>query len=330
MEILTAHAGSYPRVGDTAEEQRLRRAYAERERGEISPEEFERIQDEVTHAAMTEQIAAGLDLVTDGQIRWYDPISHLAGKLEHVTINGLLRFFDTNFYFRQPVVTGRVSRAEGLILEEYRFAKGVVERSVKPVLTGPYTLATSSIRQAGIYATIGSLMEDYARVLGEEVAALAQSGAELIQIDEPSLLRQPKDLSLVRHGLEILGGRRGGARLQLSTYFGDVTPLYEALQDLPVDVLGLDFTYSPRLPDLIARVGSRKVLALGLIDGRNTKMETETMVFPILDKILPRLDDGVIYLSPSCGLEYLSRDKAREKLRLLSRLRDGFLRRGRR
>ena len=62
----------------------------------------------MTRAAVEEQAGSGLDLITDGQIRWYDPISHAAGKLENITINGLMRYFDTNSYFRQPVVKGPI------------------------------------------------------------------------------------------------------------------------------------------------------------------------------------------------------------------------------
>ena len=82
MELLTASTGSYPRIGDRLEQQRHRQAYAKRERGEISDQEFGRVQDEVTRGVIEEQARAGLDVVTDGQVRWYDPISHFARGLE--------------------------------------------------------------------------------------------------------------------------------------------------------------------------------------------------------------------------------------------------------
>jgi 5-methyltetrahydropteroyltriglutamate--homocysteine methyltransferase len=104
MELILTTAGSYPRIGDAPELQRHRRAYAQRERSEISEEAFRAIEDEVTTEVIREQIEAGIELVTDGQVRWYDPYSHLARNFEGIEINGLLRLFDTNFYFRQPVV----------------------------------------------------------------------------------------------------------------------------------------------------------------------------------------------------------------------------------
>src|SRR5574337_1547113 len=107
MELLLANHSSYPRIGDDAGHQLLRRTIAQRDKGEKNDQEVRAAEDRMTELALQEQLEAGLDLVTDGQIRWYDPISHLAGKLEGVRINGLLRFFDTNFYFRQPVIHTR-------------------------------------------------------------------------------------------------------------------------------------------------------------------------------------------------------------------------------
>jgi 5-methyltetrahydropteroyltriglutamate--homocysteine methyltransferase len=330
MELVLANHSSYPRVGASREQQRLRRAHTQRERGEISAEEFARVQDSVVAEVIQEQIDAGCQLVTDGQVRWYDPIAHLGGKLKNVEIDGLLRYFDTNFYFRQPVMRGRVARNGPLIVEEFQYAQGISARPLKPVLTGPYTVAVSSIRQAPAYRNLSALVMDLSEVLAIEVSALAGAGAQVIQVEEPAILKQPRDLPLLHKALSGLSQAKGSARLALYTYFGDATPLYEALQKLPVDILGLDFTYAPKLPAKIARLGSKRILGLGLIDGRNTRMETAEEVCPILEKILPRLPGGLAYLTPSCGLEYLPREKAGAKLRLMRELKETFHRGGRR
>lgn len=330
MELILANHSSYPRVGASREQQRLRRAYAQRERGEISADDFNRVQDSVVAEVVEEQAHAGCELLTDGQIRWVDSISHLAGRLGQVEINGLLRYFDTNFYFRQPVIKGRVAGNGPLVVEEFRYARAVSPRPIKPVLTGPYTLAVSCIRETPLYRDLPTLVLDLSEVLAQEVRALAGAGAEVIQVEEPAILKHPKDLRLLHKALKPLSQAKGSSQLALYTYFADATPLYESLQELPVDILGLDFTYAPRLPETIARLGSRKTLGLGLIDGRNTRMEAAPQVFPILEKILPRLSGGIAYLNPSCGLEYLPRDKAGAKLRLMKELRDTFLQRGKR
>ena len=313
MEILTASAGSYPRIGSRPEQQRHRQAYAQWERGELSDKGFERIQQEVTREVIDEQVRAGLDVVTDGQVRWYDSISHFARKLEGCEINGLLRFFDTNTYFRQPVVIGKIKRSEPILEGEFIFAKGVSPKPVKPVVTGPYTLAKLSINRRG--GDLASLVNEFAEVIAQEISALSKAGADLIQIDEPAILKSPKDFQMLEHAIEKIVAEKSGARLLVHTYFGDAAPLCKKLVKLPVEVLGFDFTYSPKLPGTIGRLGCEKDLELGLIDGRNTRLENEREVLDVLKKILPNIGSKRVYLTPSCGLgEYLPWEIAFKKL----------------
>jgi methionine synthase II (cobalamin-independent) len=82
---------------------------------------------------------------------------------------------------------------------------------------------------------------------------------------------------------------------------------------MPVDVVGLDLTYGPKLAERIAEAGAPRNLVLGVIDGRNTKLETRDAVFRILDRALPGVR-GPVGLGPSCGLELLPRARARAKL----------------
>src|SRR3990172_1950061 len=137
MELILANHGSYPHIGDSANQQRLRQAISQWEKGEKTNSDLRAAEDWMTELALAEQIEAGLEVVTDGQIRWYDPVSHLAGKLAGIRINGLLRFFDTNFYFRQPVVEAKIERTDPLVVDDFLFAKGKASRPVKALLTGP-------------------------------------------------------------------------------------------------------------------------------------------------------------------------------------------------
>jgi 5-methyltetrahydropteroyltriglutamate--homocysteine methyltransferase len=320
MRIVTASAGSYPRIGETPELAQLRRTVAAWERKEAGAAELRAAEDALVRAALADQLDAGLDLVTDGQIRWYDPVSHLAGKLAGVEINGLLRLFDTNFYFRQPVVRGAVKRQDGMVLSEYEFAKANSSRPVKPVLTGPYTLARSSILLNGTYRGVEALTEAYTQALAQEVEALAKAGAELIQIDEPAILKQPNDLPVLERALTTLEARKGKAQQALHLSFGDPQPLYDRLQRLPVDVLSLDFTYNPKFIDHVAAAGSGKPLGLGLVDARNTRLEDATTIAKQAERILAQVKGEVCYVTTSCGLEFLPRDRARSKLKLLTQI----------
>ena len=325
MELILANHSSYPRIGDIADHQILRRTIAQWEKGEKTAEDLRAAEDRMTELALGDQIEAGLEVVTDGQIRWYDSISHLAGKLQGIRINGLLRFFDTNTYFRQPVVYGAIERTKPLVVGDFEFANGKSSRPVKPVLTGPVTLARHSIEENGKAGGFEWLVESYTAALTSEVAALAAAGASLIQIDEPSLLKHPEDLPQAERSLKTFGAAKGTSQLMLAVYFGDPVPVYDQLQALPVDALSLDFTYSPGLVDTVAARGSAKLLALGLVDGRNTRLEDARTVARQLEKMGRRLGSARTWLSPSCGFEYLPRDRAQLKLRHLRTIRKEFL-----
>ena len=110
----------------------------------------------------------------------------------------------------------------------------------------------------------------------------------------------------------------------LALYFGEAAPLYEKLQRLPADVLSLDFTYSPGLIDQLRSGGSKK-LALGLVDGRNTRLEDASVAAKQLERIARGAGLDRAYLTPSCGLEYLPRDRALLKLKLLATIRKTFV-----
>jgi 5-methyltetrahydropteroyltriglutamate--homocysteine methyltransferase len=342
--LSLSSTGSYPRVGDTPELQLLRRTIAGLDRGERTTADVLDAEHDMTRRAIADQVKAGLDVITDGQIRWYDPISHLAAKLDNIQIKGLLRFFDTNFYFRQPVVTGTPVRRSTFIVNEFSFARNALghlptpeekagKLSVKPVLTGPYTLAKSSLTEPsgnGAPDPLASLEARelaYAEALAAEIAALAETGAELIQLDEPAIIKYPQDWAVFEKSLAPIVRARDAAvksgrklRLALYVYFHDCAPLYEKLVALPVDVLGLDFSYNPKLADVIASAGSPKPLGLGLVDGRNTRLENPAEVARRLERLLPKIKGGA-YLGTSSGLEYLPRDRAYSKLELLAKIR---------
>lgn len=323
MELLTLTHGSYPRIGSTPEEQILRKTMAQLDRGEKTEADVHTAEDRVAALALAEQDAAGVDVVTDGLVRWCDPVSHLAGKLAGVRLGGLLRFFDTNFYFRQPVIEGKSTRTRPLVLDEYQWAAKRTARPVKPVLTGPFTLARLSLREPGapsFEATVGALAE----ALAAEVAALAAAGARLIQIDEPALLQYPHEEPLARAAFGRLAACKGSAELALALYFGDAAPLYPALLGWPADVLLLDFTYSPRLPAVVPAQACGKQLGFGLLDGRNTRLEDRATVLRPLESMLRHCQAPRAYLTTSCGLEYLPRDRARAKLQHLALLQREF------
>jgi 5-methyltetrahydropteroyltriglutamate--homocysteine methyltransferase len=313
--VHTTVVGSYPRIGDTFEEQALRRGIARLDRGEITAEDLRAVERDTVQAVLREQNEIGIDLVTDGQITWYDSQSHIASKLSSIEINGLARYFDTNTYYRQPVVRGPVAWREPILLDEWKFARSKSKAPVKAVLTGPVTLASLALDKH--YRSKKALALDVATAVGEEVNALVRAGALQVQIDEPILTRHPEDLSLVTEGLERIRSRKGKATLILFTFFGDVARIYKDLARAPVDVLGLDLVQGSATWPALAKHGSDKPLVLGVIDARNTKEEDPDAIATKVLELKGVVDLKSSYLSPSNGLEFLPRDRARKKLTIL-------------
>jgi len=313
--MITTVAGSYPRIGDTEQEQRLRRAIHDCDNGKITREQLAKIEDDVTEEVIKEQDSAGLDIVSDGAVRWHDQFSYFAGKLQGVEITGLVRYFDTNTLYRQPVVKSEIQWTKPVMVSDFEFAKTCTSKPVKVILPGPITLAANSVDKH--YNNQANLIGAYAKALTQEVAALFKAGCPLIQIDEPSLVYDSEIVSLevCEQSLkEIAGARMSDAcKLALYTYFGSPAGIYDFLLDLPYDIIGLDFTYAPECMELIEKKQPEMSLAAGIIDARNTKMEGDEVEQKIR-KIANIVGVNNLYVNPNCGLEFLPRSIARKKL----------------
>jgi 5-methyltetrahydropteroyltriglutamate--homocysteine methyltransferase len=328
VRLVLANHSSYPRVGEGAQAQRLRRAYARRETGKLSDSEYEQVVRGYVAEVIKEQEDAGLDLVTDGLVHWYDLVAHPASRLEGIQINGLVRFFDTNTYVRQPEVVGKIGGTFGLAAD-YEAAKPSAAKELKAVVTGPYTLARHSIMRSN--GDLSSLALSYAEVLGAELEALAKAGARYVQIDEPSLLKFPEDAELVRNVLMRAVASKGDLIISLATYFGDASTIFGELLNMPADMLAVDLLYGPGLAEMIVQHGSDRPIALGAIDGRNTKLDDVETVARTVDRIAEALGSrGVdeLHLQPSCGLEFLPRDRANRKLERMRQIRDAISKAG--
>jgi len=321
VKLRAVHAGGYPRIGDAREQQKLRLAQAAFDRGDIPEDKLVDAQNDMVRGVLSEQAKAGMDLVSDGQIRWYDAVSHMMRKIEGVKIGGLLRYYDTNTYFRQPQVVGPISSKGPLIADEFKFARAISPRPVTATITGPFTLSRLAI-PGGPCREADQVMKALVPILADEIGQLASAGADNIVVEEHFLLREPGGLFQVEDALEVLGGRKGPAKLWLRLSFGDSSPLYGKLQKLPVDGLVLDFTYSGRLAEIVSTDGSDLPLGLGLVDARNTRMENPAKLAREAERLVRRVRGSESWLIASNGLEYLSRPRAAEKLAVLARARD--------
>ena len=316
--MIATSVSHYPKVGNGPGRQRLRQAIAQLDKGAIDRAALDRVADEVTAEVIQEQERAGLDLVTDGQIRWQDPVTYIAGRLEGFELHGLLRWFETNTYYRQPVATGPITWKEPILVRDFLYAREHASSPVKAVLTGPYSIGTLS--ETRHHQSRRDFVLELAGALNQELKALAEEGPAWIQIDEPAMarnpsVRYPRDFELFGEAMyRLTEGVNQQSRLSLYIYHGDVAD-YPQVADLPFALIGLDLVQGAANWDLVGSWPDSKAIGLGAVDARNVRLEDPDEVARRIAAVAAR----EIHVSPSCGLEFLPRETAFQKLELVAR-----------
>ena len=309
--MITTVVGNYPKIGPGTRAPSLRNAISQHDQGRITLEQLHQVEDQVTEEVIQEQIDAGVDLVTDGHVRWDDGQTYLAQGIKGFNINGLIRYFDSNTYYRHPIAEGKLEWDTPITVDDFTFATSHSSRPVKAVITGPYTLARLS--QLGRYTDIRSLALDLAQALNREALALQEAGATLIQFDEPAILKYKEEFPLLREASEVV--TQGlHTKTELRTYFRDVSGLTPQLYSLPFQVFGLDFAWGPGNFDLLDGFPADKELGMGLLDARNTRLESVEDMVDAVRRVTAHVSLDRLSLSPSCGLDFLPRQNARQKL----------------
>jgi len=310
--MQTTVVGNYPKIPNRPRPARLRVAINRRDRGEITNEELARIEDEVTIEVIQEQAEAGVDVITDGQVRWDDDQTYIARRLKGIEIGSLERYMDTNTYYRQPEVTGPIAWESPILVRDFQFARENSPKPVKPVITGPYTLAALSLDRH--YGSREKLAMAFAEALRHEVQALAAAGADRIQVNDPAIVHNKDDVRIAVQALTlVLDGV--SAETGVYTWFSDAAGVLEALLDTPASVIGLDFVAGPRNWEAIKGMRFDKKLGFGIVDGRNTRLESPQQVAQEIKRVNEYVPPDRLYVNPSCGLEYVPRETAFEKLK---------------
>ncbi|PIQ84150.1 MAG: hypothetical protein COV75_03690 [Candidatus Omnitrophica bacterium CG11_big_fil_rev_8_21_14_0_20_63_9] len=313
--MITTLVGNYPKVAEDTYSTKLIGSISKWQRQEMTDAQLEDILREITRAVIQEQEQAGLDLLTDGQIRWEDLVTPMAKRIEGFEINGLSRWFDNNVYYRRPVLHKKPVRKGPILVDEYRFAAGCTKKPVKAVLPGPTTFATVS--EDRHFKSERRLILALAEIINAEALALAEAGAPLIQFDEPALGFGKPNMALA---VEALGIATKGVKSKTAvyTYFGSLNGALSPLMKAKVDVVGIDIVSEPKTLGALKRTKITKELAVGCLDGRNTKLESVGelhALFNVLKKLVPA---DRLYINPNCGLEFLPHPQAHAKVRRLA------------
>jgi 5-methyltetrahydropteroyltriglutamate--homocysteine methyltransferase len=316
--MIASALGSYPRIGEGAEAQKLRRSIQRFQAGGLTKEALREVENQVVGEAVAEQEAAGLDWLTDGLVRWEDGQTYFADRLEGFQRGQLIRYFDTNTYYRQPVATGPVRWKAPISVEDWKFAQARTHKPLRPVVTGPYTLARLS--ENAHYADFESFAADVATAMHEEIRALEAAGAQAIQIDEPALVQDPADEPLAKRLLaRTLAGTK--AEIWVALYMGSPAKLIDRALEWAVAGLWLDAVSDGGAVTerLSARPAAGAVkLGLGVVDARNTRLESADSLREVLARVADRQGAERVVATTSAGLEFLPRQRAQEKLARLS------------
>lgn len=312
--IRSQNHSSFPKNGDRPMDQELRRDTRRHAAGKLDDAALSDKVDEITTIVVAQQARAFVDIVTDGQIRWNGPCSHLAGAMEGTRLGPLTRWFDTNFYDRRVVIDGALARRASRLVHDYRTAQDVSHsKPVKPVFPGAVTFAR--LAEDRHYGDLDRAADAVAAVLAEEVAALAEAGATVFQLDEPLLCRHPEDLQRVcRTAGRIFDAAGDGATTIVSTYFGEIAGLGADVAGLPATHLGLDLVGGDANLELLDHWPADRGVALGLFDGDDYAIEDAADVCKRLEPHRDALLARDVIVGPNSGLERVPQDQAFDKL----------------
>jgi 5-methyltetrahydropteroyltriglutamate--homocysteine methyltransferase len=312
VKIETTLAGSYPKLPTQAGDINLRVVRNRRDQGKAKEEDVLHAVRETTRRVLSIQDRAGVDLPVGGQAAWDDAQTFFARGLSGVRIAGLIRYLDTNTYYRQPEIVGPVSWERPVTVEDFRSAQEMAKRPVKAFLPGPYSLYRFS--RDLHYKNPADALRAIGEAVSREAGALEEAGAKWIHFEEPWLGRaRVADAPLVRAALEPVFAKRTASTV-LHVPFAAPEAVFDSIRDLGWTALGLDLTEAPAGWDLLARVPAGRTVALGLLNSRNTRLEDAEDVARSVARARAARPDLHFQLSTSASLEYLPADKAELKV----------------
>jgi 5-methyltetrahydropteroyltriglutamate--homocysteine methyltransferase len=294
-------------------------------RHRISRRHLDEIHEMAIKAAVVDQARAGIDIISDGELRRDNDVDYLLARISGVEIpqpdkGDYFDYFDARVERPLP---GPPLPGLGLAAD-FRFVRELTDLPVKLSLTGPFSLARR-IRDTGrAYPDLAGLVRDLARVLAGEAAELASAGARMLQIDEPFLAGYPEEVELAIEAVNIVTGGADvswtlhvcyGNRYARPLWEGHYDFLFPAVKEANVDQLALEFA---RTGDddlsLLEEHHWDRSLGLGVIDVKSQQVESAELVATRIRRALRVVAPDKLMINPDCGLRHLPPAVARAKL----------------
>jgi len=296
-----------------------------RELWRIAPEHLQEAQDDATIIAIRAQEEAGLDVVTDGEIRRESYSNLFANALEGVDLDNPGTALDRSGHpVPVPRVTGPIRRRHAVGVRDLEFLRRHTTRPVKVTVPGPFTMS----QQAQIDHYGGSrrlASADYAAALNAEIRDLFSAGADVVQIDEPYMQARPDEAR--QYGLEALNraleGVEGTTAVHICFGYAAIihsrSTAYSFLPELAgchCRQVSLE-TAQPNLDCSILRTLEGKKIMLGVLDLGSPEIESPETVAARIRRALPFVRAEDVIVAPDCGLKYLGRDVAYGKMKAM-------------
>jgi len=326
--LPTTVIGSYPQPDWLVDRDRLRGSLPPRVRARelwrVAEPYLAQAQDDATALAIADQERAGVDIVTDGEIRRESYSNRFATALEGLDIDNPAmvpgRAGGTNAV---PRVVGRVRRTRPVEVDDLRFLRARTGRTVKITLPGPFTMSQQAYNEA--YDDEAELAMDLAAAVNEEVRDLFAAGADIVQIDEPWLQsRADKAREFALEAIDrALAGVDGTTALHTCFGYAHVVhdrpsgyPFLAELAGCTADVLAIEAA-QPKLDPSVLEPLAGKTVIVGVLDLSDPEPETPGVVAERIEAALTVVPPERLQVGPDCGMKYLDRDLAYAKLRAL-------------
>jgi 5-methyltetrahydropteroyltriglutamate--homocysteine methyltransferase len=330
QKLLTSVVGSYPQPDWLVDRTLLAKMMAPRVRAReiwrVPPERLEEAQDDATIVAIREQERAGIDIITDGEIRRESYSNRFANALDGIDRERLGEIVGrTGIRVQVPIVSGAIRRREPVEARDVAFLRAHTDKAIKITLPGPFTMTQQAVDEH--YKDEESLALAYAEAVNEEVHDLFAAGADVVQLDEPWLQARPD--SARRYGVKAinraLAGAKGTTALHLCFgYAALVTDkpssgysFLAELEESAADQISIEAA-QPELDLSVLRALRSKTVLVGVLDLHDRAVETTEIVARRIRAALEVVPPERLIVTPDCGMKYLPRDVAFGKLKALA------------
>ena len=327
--LTTAVVGSYPQPEWLIDRDNLVNRLPPRVRAHeiwrIPPEHLEEAQEAATLAAIRDQECAGVDVISDGEIRRESYSNRVATALGGIDRERIGTHLDrTGNPAPVPLVSGPIRRERPIEVDDVRFLRANTDRKIKITLPGPFTMTQQA--ENAYYPDDESLALAYADAVNEEIKDLFAAGADIVQLDEPYVQARPEAarafaVKAINRALE---GVEGKTALHLCFGYAAVVKTekpsgYSFLPELEAtaaDQVSIEAAQPGLDPAILAHLPSKEIL-YGVIDMSDPEIERPEIVAARLREALEIVPADRLVAAPDCGMKYLTRETAFDKLKAM-------------